>query len=476
MRARANLCRVRLSPEQRSFSRDCCFVLATVTLWALLFLPNVGLRSLYYEEGLAALQARDILARGDWLVPQVFGERWVEKPALYPWLVALTSWLTGALDEWSVRLPALLASLAGALLVYAIVRAWTGGLAAFVSALAFLLTPHIMGKAAVGEVDLLLSVLSLGAWYLWWAGQERDRVGVGRVIAIGLLLIGVALCKGPQPLGYYAIGVLLLIGSKRRWRLLLPYGVTLAFPAVALGLWTAAVYAPGDEATWQRYMRLGAGIQLLPYLQAQALFLGELLAETLPWVLLAGLALLPGPRRRLGPALKLVDPLLLYCLGCTAALLLWPHALPRYAMPAMPGIAIIAGLVLDRGLSERRLAMAVALACILALAGFHLHFTLWTVRSDLAHYAASRSAGDAIGAAVASDGAPLFATDFDNHNVAAYIKQPIRRRSLAELEERAGSFWLLCEQPESCPPPQSPGQVVWFERPVRFMLFHQRPR
>src|ERR1700724_4550212 len=59
-----------------------------ILLWAGAVLPNLPLRSFIYEEGTNAEIARDILTRGDFLQPFVYGIRWHEKPSLLGWLVA----------------------------------------------------------------------------------------------------------------------------------------------------------------------------------------------------------------------------------------------------------------------------------------------------------------------------------------------------------------------------------------------------
>src|SRR5574341_705196 len=77
--------------------------------WAIAALPNLSVRSFIWEEGNYAVMARDMLARGDLLEPAIFGLRWAEKPTLLAWLIAGTAWLTGTVDEWSARLPPMLA-------------------------------------------------------------------------------------------------------------------------------------------------------------------------------------------------------------------------------------------------------------------------------------------------------------------------------------------------------------------------------
>src|ERR1700751_3041356 len=72
-----------------------------VLLWASAVLPNLSLRSFILEEGTNAEIARDILARGDFLQPYIYGIRWHEKPSLLSWLIAGFATVSGGVNEWS---------------------------------------------------------------------------------------------------------------------------------------------------------------------------------------------------------------------------------------------------------------------------------------------------------------------------------------------------------------------------------------
>jgi len=52
--------------------------------------------------------ARVMFARNEWIVPTVNGDLYTDKPILYFWLVLLASKIAGAVNEWTVRLPATL--------------------------------------------------------------------------------------------------------------------------------------------------------------------------------------------------------------------------------------------------------------------------------------------------------------------------------------------------------------------------------
>src|SRR5262245_14856984 len=70
------------------------------------------------DEARFPLLARDILARGDWLWPQLNGAAYYNKPPLMAWFIALGSWPAGHVSQLTAALPSACAAAATALIVY----------------------------------------------------------------------------------------------------------------------------------------------------------------------------------------------------------------------------------------------------------------------------------------------------------------------------------------------------------------------
>ena len=98
--------------EHRSFG------LIIVLLWCVAYLPGLGARDLRLEEGRRAGPAREMLDSGDYVRPTIYGETYLNKPPLYYWLVAATSFATGNVTPLTVRLPAAISVLACSLAVF----------------------------------------------------------------------------------------------------------------------------------------------------------------------------------------------------------------------------------------------------------------------------------------------------------------------------------------------------------------------
>ena len=65
------------------------FVFVLIAVWALAYLPNLGMRTLRLEEGRRATPAREMLANDDFVRPTMYGETYLSKPPIYFWIVAV---------------------------------------------------------------------------------------------------------------------------------------------------------------------------------------------------------------------------------------------------------------------------------------------------------------------------------------------------------------------------------------------------
>ena len=419
--------------------------LLLILAWAVLFLPPAELRGLHYEEGRRALAAIDMLEHGRWLVPQVLGVDYVNKPPLLPWAIAGIGWLLGGVGEWAVRLPPLLMTLTGALVCYALAGRAGGTVAGLVAGGAFLSTPMILEKAALGETDVTVTVLTFAAFALWWTAAADGPVGWLRWVGCAALLAAATLTKGPIPLGFFAVAIASWGLWQRRWHDLVGLAAALAVALLAVGAWALAAYEPGRAGQWQGEMRLAAAAPgLAEYLIGRLEVAGELLALWLPWLPLALPVMSSGLRRRLVIADGRLPVLLaLYAGGFTVFLMLWPHALPRYAMPAVPAMAVAAGLAAAALWHNTRLRRIIVSAlAVLALAQIGLGTGIVPLRAELYRYA--YPAGVALGDAVRANPAPVvLASAIGDLNVMYYSGLEILNLPPGEAGGVETPAWLI---------------------------------
>jgi 4-amino-4-deoxy-L-arabinose transferase-like glycosyltransferase len=396
-------------------------------LWAIAVLPNLSVRSFVWEEGRNAEIARDILKRGDFLEPYIYGVRWAEKPSLLPWLIAATARVTGGVDEWSARLPPMLAVLFTALLVERLTRRYARARASLFAAVSFLFCPMLLQKLTIAEPDTIITFLSFAAFMVWWRGEEAGRVAAWRWLACGVLLAVLTMAKGPQPAAFFVLGVGGYLIVHHRWAT--PgLAVCLALPAMATIAWAAAVYRDGDLPVWLTYMRLRVQFDFLNYLRQQMWLIGNLWVQLLPSTILLPL-FLSAWRRRISGAIVIpvIEPLILYAGLGLVVLVVWPSANARYAMPAAPAVAVLAGYSID--LLRHRSRLAVRAATTLVGILFAYQVVLITVVMPLFadRFGASRNAGVTLDRAIRAAPGPAMTIGEFHTNQLFYVTWPIRR-------------------------------------------------
>lgn len=211
-----------------------------VLLAPLLALAFQGWRGVWEpDEGYYTNVALGMLDSGDWIVPRLNGQVFLDKPPLQYWFMALSMKLLGV-TEWGARLPGALSYLCTGLVVGILgARFWgrrIGGLSALIYATSLL--PFVAANVLTPDSLLaLFTALALlcygmtvqdpqeGGGTLWW-------LGLGAAIGIG------ALAKGPAILVFVApcfLHFLLRRGWRRAVRDFRPYAAL--FVSALIGLW-----------------------------------------------------------------------------------------------------------------------------------------------------------------------------------------------------------------------------------------------
>jgi len=154
--------------------RDYAILLA---ISAVLTLPNLGATSLWdVDEGVNAEAAREMYDNGSWLVPTFNYQLRTAKPVMLYWLQRVAYTVFGV-NEWSARLPSVLAAWLTVLLTYELARRMfgraTGLLAGVVLASAFEFC--MLAHAATPDATLLL--FTVLTYFLFWTRHRSSVVG-----------------------------------------------------------------------------------------------------------------------------------------------------------------------------------------------------------------------------------------------------------------------------------------------------------
>jgi len=344
-------------------SRAAALLLVCLLLAAALAFPGLGRRPLYSAgEVRVALIAKEMLERGDYLVPRLNGVRYYEKPPLMYWATALSYRIFGV-NEFAARLPAAVAYVGTVAVIFFLGFTLWGLQGAGLAALIFLTTPAAYHLGRFVSLDALLTFcLTLSLLGLILLLPREDGPG-SRLLGPLLFWLGVALAALTKgligflfPLATAGIA-LLLYRQGGLWRRLRPalgllvLGVLFLPWHLALA-WRDPDFVPYYLLNEHIYRFLNLRVPLDYERLSIPAFWAAAALWFFPWSLL-----LPGLLGRAVRSRMMVP--LLYALLILGFFTLSRCRLEYYGHPAYPALAVaLAGYVLALRAQQRgRLAL-----------------------------------------------------------------------------------------------------------------------
>jgi 4-amino-4-deoxy-L-arabinose transferase-like glycosyltransferase len=180
-------------------------VLTVAAFIAFFFYFGLGaLGLLGADEPRYAQVAREMLARHDWITPYLYGQPWLEKPALYYWRAMFAMEVFGVHD-WTARMPSATFATAMIAIVYYHMRRFRPG-AQLDAALMTASCAAVIAFSRAASTDMQLTAPFAIGMLGWFAWQETDSkvwlfdfyffIGIGTLakgpVAPGLALLIVA--------------------------------------------------------------------------------------------------------------------------------------------------------------------------------------------------------------------------------------------------------------------------------------------
>jgi len=350
------------------------------------------------DAGHAAV-SQEMIRTGDWTVLHINGIRWLEKPPLHYWAVAVSYLLLGQ-SAFSTRLPLALAMAGLTVMVYIFGRRFFGNRAGFYAGLVVCTSigSYLFTRTMIPEA--IYSLEFTAAFYLFlcaWTGVIPLRAGFwGAAALCGLAVLTRAVIGILFPVAIFSIFVM-LTGRRHSWREMPVVSSILIFLAIAVPWHLAAgLRTPGFfwfyfmneqvlRALGDRYPHDYSAVPL-------ALWWVEHLIWLFPWSVFLPLAFhgLPKPRewrtlddRRL--------PVLFVCVWAGFIFLFFSFTGSRmeyYSFSAWPALALLIGRGIawaeqESALWMRRLQAGVAAAG--ALLAATLAWLLWNSRNIAVH-------------------------------------------------------------------------------------------
>jgi 4-amino-4-deoxy-L-arabinose transferase-like glycosyltransferase len=271
------------------------------------------------DDGRDAQITREMLARGEWVLPYFNGSPLPWKPMLYHWVSGAASLPVGDVNEFTARLPSILAALLCGLVTFDLGRRLFGSRRAGLLAATVLLTSSLfLRKAVSAQYDMTLTGFTTLAIYAFFRStQVRSPRAALAFSMLFYAAMGLGtLAKGPVGFLVPAMVAIAHHLSRREWLGILrtrPWWGMVVFLAIAAP-WYAATYVRGgkaffDEIFWhQNFTRF---TQAFDHQHGPWFYVVEFMGGSLPWSLFllpAIPALFLRARRHAPPARMPGDP------------------------------------------------------------------------------------------------------------------------------------------------------------------------
>lgn len=379
-------------------------VLILVVLPGLLLYPTRSFYLLEPDEGRYAQIAREMHDHGDWIVPKLQGQPYLDKPPMFYWLIATSYGIFGVSEESARLIPALAVHLT-ILLIYLFGRRTLGERSAFWGALLLSVAPGFMGIGRLLIIDGLLTFFVTLGLFAAFEAIRGERLARGwwflSAIACGLGI----LAKGP-------VALLLLAPPIAAHRLLTGHRVLIGWINIAHFLliaflvnlpWYVCIYR--HEPVFLKHFFWEHNVlrfvqpfdHLQPIWYYIPLVLGGLLPGTfLLWAfarhVLSGDAAVSASR---SPAMGFC---LLTGMWCIAFFSVSGSKLPTYILPSFPFLTLALGDFVTRSRWSKSLWSKVGVAVMAILVAFANYvFVPWYAeqrspvanRDLVAHYCAN---------------------------------------------------------------------------------------
>jgi len=326
-------------------------------LCIVVYFINLGQWDLWSpDEPRYAEVSREMVNGGDWILMHRNGNLYTDKPPLFFWAVAISSFLWQGMTPFSVRFPSALFGTLTVLLTFFIGRRLYSSRTGFLSGLILATSFQFAYLSTRGNIDTTLtffttaSMLCFLKWYQQSKEGETSLKGMKGLSFYGYY-IGMALAtlaKGPIGFILPLLGTLLFLLVQKDWKgikamRLLPG--SLIFLAIVLAWYLPAILIGGKEYleatlfhhSFDRFAKGSAHIRPIYY------FFYNFPADFLPWIIFLPAAMVYGFSRAMKAKRKEFLFLMAWFIFIFLFFTLSKGKRGLYLLPLFPAVSLMIG-------------------------------------------------------------------------------------------------------------------------------------
>lgn len=264
----------------------------------ILFVNNLGTIALWDpDEPRQAIMAREMVERNDYIHPYLNGRPYLEKPPLYPWLIIITSKITGKLNEFSARLPAAISATLLVLITYQLGNMLVSPGAGVLSALVLATNYQFLSNARESVMDMTFAFfigLTIFLNYICMLKGKRWLFALSFTSSVFAVL-----SKGPAGLVIPAIITFIcLIAKKELKKYLVPFLIGCVVSAALSSIWFLLA---GEEYIKEFILRqnITRYTNAFDHIESLYYYFHKLFVNFLPWSILLPFSIYHAVKKKL---------------------------------------------------------------------------------------------------------------------------------------------------------------------------------
>jgi len=309
--------------------------------------------------------AKEMVNRGDWVLMHVNGRIYTDKPPLFFWLIAFSSYLWGSFTSFVVRFPAALFGTLTVLLTFLIGKNLYSSRTGFLSGLVLGTSFEFAYLSTRANIDTTLTFFTTGSilCFLLWV-RRREKEQSSEQAMRGLLFFGfyigmalATLAKGPVGFILPLSVALLFFLVQKDWkgiRKMRIFSGMLVFLVVVLSWYLPAVLRGGEDYlnatllhhSFERFAKGSSHVRPIYY------YLFNFPVDFLPWILfLPGGIALGLSKRKEGVSKEFIF-LLVWFVSIFLFFSVSKGKRSIYLLPLYPAVSIMVGNLWDNYISS----------------------------------------------------------------------------------------------------------------------------